>query len=132
MPNDKKNITRKPTVKEKKPWTPAIKAQIDKMVDVDGSKVKAYASVTLGGVFAVHGISVMDSDNGYYVAMPARSYQKDGKTEYADVFHPIASESRKALDSAIMQEFMQKLQEDVTEDMDQDLDEDALPFEQTM
>ena len=34
----------------------SISARIDRMVDFSNSKVKAVASVTIGGAFAVHGI----------------------------------------------------------------------------
>ena len=39
----------------------SISARIDRMVDSANSKVKAVASVTIGGAFAVHGIKVIDS-----------------------------------------------------------------------
>lgn len=41
-----------------------ISARIDRMVDSVNSKVKAVASVTIGGAFAVHGIKVIDSQKG--------------------------------------------------------------------
>ena len=63
-----------------------ISVRIDRMVDSTNSKVKAVASVTIGGAFAVHGIKVIDSQRGLFVQMPQKSFQKDGKTEYSDIF----------------------------------------------
>ena len=42
----------------------SISARIDRMFDSSNSKVKAVASVTIGGAFAVHGIKVIDSQKG--------------------------------------------------------------------
>ena len=39
-----------------------ISASINKMVDNPESVTKAYASVTLDGMFAVHGLRVMESE----------------------------------------------------------------------
>ncbi len=110
---------------------PEVKAQIDKMVDIEGSKVKAYASATIGGAYAVHGIRVMDSEKGLYVAMPARSFEKNGKTEYAETFHPVSADARNDITNSVMQAYEQKMQEELTEDNAMDMEED-LPFEQKM
>lgn len=133
----KKNTTAKAQTKAQKApeatsKTPSINVKIDNLVDYEGSKVKAFASANIGGAFAIHGIRVMDSDKGLYVSMPSRSYQKDGKTEYTDVFHPVTSEARTELNNAVMEAYEQKLQESMTEDAEQSLDEEALPFEPKM
>ena len=39
-----------------------ISASINKMVDNPESATKAFASVTLDGMFAVHGLRVMESE----------------------------------------------------------------------
>lgn len=49
---------------------PYIKVRIDKLVDVDDCNTKAFASVTVGGAVAIHGIRVMNSRKGLFVAMP--------------------------------------------------------------
>lgn len=63
--------------------------------------VKAFASVTLGG-YAVHGVKIIDSDKGLFVAMPSEAREKDGKKEYKDIFHPVSPEARKELVDAVM------------------------------
>ncbi len=112
--------------------TPKITAQIDKLVDYEGGKVRAFASATIGDSFAVHGIRVMDSDNGLYVAMPSRSFQKDGKTEYSDVFHPISSDARNELNDEVLKAYDQKMQEEMEEGQTEDLEEENAPVEQKM
>lgn len=43
---------------------PYIKVRIDKLVDVDDCNTKAFASVTVSGALAIHGIRVMNSRKG--------------------------------------------------------------------
>ena len=58
------------------------------------SKLRAVASVTIGGCFAVHGLKIFDSKNGQFVAMP---------TVKVGTFHAITSESREQLQTAVME-----------------------------
>ena len=100
--------------------------------DFENSKVKAFASANIGP-FAVHGLRVIDGEKGMFVAMPSTSYQKDGKTEYQETFHPVSGEARKALNDAVIEAYEQKLAEEQTEDeaLDEEQTEDQ-SFTQTM
>ena len=51
-----------------------IKAQIDRFIGKD-NRVKAYASVILGGEYVIRDIAVMDSKNGLFARMPYRSWR---------------------------------------------------------
>ena len=86
-------------------------AKLDMDVRVYPSKEEgnllAFASVTLGGCFAVKGIKIMDSEKGAFVAMPDR---KDAKGEYHDICFPTTSEMRQALNTAVLGEY-QKVME---------------------
>ena len=86
-------------------------AKLDMDVKVYPSKEEgnllAFASVTLGGCFAVKGIKIMDSEKGALVAMPDR---KDAKGEYHDICFPTTSEMRQALNTAVLGEY-QKVME---------------------
>ncbi len=44
-----------------------ITATINRFVDKQDSSVKAYASVTMDGMFAVHGLKVMETEKGRFV-----------------------------------------------------------------
>lgn len=130
-----KKITSTAPAKEQKRSNPYVTARIDRLVDYENSKVKAIASVNIGGAFAIHGLRVIDSQKGLFVQMPQSSYQKDGKTEYSDIFHPVTAEARSELCSKVLEAYEQKLDE--TESEDEQLDEseqeeDAPEFEQTM
>lgn len=48
--------------KQQEAPAPQVEARIDRMVDGD-YKTKAYASVTIAGAFAVHGLRVIDTNS---------------------------------------------------------------------
>ena len=110
---------------------PTIQARIDHITGYE--KVKAFASANIGGAFAIHGLRVVDGEKGLFVAMPSTSFQRDGKTEYQETFHPVSGEARKALNDAVLEAYEQKLSEEQTEDeaLDEEQTEDQ-SFAQTM
>ena len=120
-------------VQEQTTPIPTIRAKIDRLSDYEGSKVKAFASANIGGAFAIHGLRVVDGEKGMFVAMPSTSYQKDGKTEYQETFHPVSGEARKALNDEVIEAYEQKLAEEQTEEETMDMDEaESQPITQTM
>lgn len=130
-----KKTNSKAPAKEQKRSTPNISARIDRLVDYENSKVKAIASVNIGGAFAIHGLRVIDSQKGLFVQMPQNSFQ----TEYSDIFHPVTAEARSELNSKVLEAYEQKLDEVESENEDLDegenldeQDEDAPAFGQSM
>lgn len=109
--------------KEQKKALPNITARIDRIVEQNDSSVKAYASVNIGGAFAVHGIKVIDSVKGIFVSMPSNSYKKDGKVEYSDICHPITAEARNELIEKVTEAYEMKLGEE--QDMDNISEDEA-------
>lgn len=102
--------------KEQKQPLPNITARIDRLVDQEDSNIKAYASVNIGGAFAVHGIKVIDSVKGLFVSMPSNGYKKDGKMQYSDICHPITAKARNELIDKVTEAYEAKLSEE--QDMD--------------
>ena len=83
-----------------------IAVKIDRILDNPNSAVKAFASVTMDGAFAVHGLKVMQTEKGRFVAMPSNSYKdSEGKTQYSDVFHAVTKAARDAIQSAVLQAY---------------------------
>ena len=72
-----------------------------KKFDTD-SKMKAIASVTFDGCFAVHDIKVIENENKVFVAMPNKRL-KDGT--FKDVAHPINYEFRQYIESQVIDAF---------------------------
>ena len=99
---------------------PSISARIDRMVDYEGSNVRAIASVNIGGAFAIHGFKVYESeDKGLSVLCPATKSEKNGK--YYEDAHPITGEARTALNNAVLDAYEQRLH--MEEDQASDVDE---------
>ena len=100
-----------------------IAVKIDRKLDRPDSAVKAFASVTLDGAFAVHGLKVMQTDKGRFVAMPSNSYNKDGKTHYSDVFHAVTKAAREAIQSAVLQAYDREVYQTQQFEVEDPLDE---------
>ena len=71
--------------------------RISKALKTD-SKVRATASVTIDNEFAVHGIRLIEADNGRFISFPSRRLP-DGT--YRDIAHPINAETRNLIQEAI-------------------------------
>ncbi len=89
-----------------------IKATINRITDKPESTVKAYASVSFDGAFAVHGIKVCENEKGRFVSMPSTPYKdRNGETKYSDTFHPISKGAREALNQSVLNAYDIKLQQ---------------------
>lgn len=115
--------------KKEQKSVPSVTARIDRLVDYEGSKTRAIASANIGGAFAIHGIKVMDSEKGLFVSMPQSKYEKEGKTHYSEIFHPVTADSRTELNNAVLKAYEQKLDEEQAQEQDED---ETNAFEPTM
>ena len=103
-----------------------VNAKITKIIDKPDSSIKAFASVTLDGYFAVHGVKVCEGEKGLFVSMPSTSYtNSSGETKYRDTFHPITKGSREALTQAVLDKYDEALSQSQDEGIEiEDLPED--------
>ncbi len=62
-------------------------------------KMKAIVSITLNDEFVVHDVRVIEGNNGLFVAMPSKR-TPDG--EFKDIAHPITSQTREVVQSAVL------------------------------
>lgn len=69
-------------------------------------RLRALCSVTLGGVFVIRGIKVIEGPDRFFLAMPSRR-EADGK--YRDVCHPVSTPFRGMLEERVVEEFHRKL-----------------------
>lgn len=76
-----------------------------RIVKKDDSKLKAVASITIDDGFVIHDIKVIEGNEGYFIAMPSR---KTNDGEYKDIAHPINTETRENMISAILEAFKQE------------------------
>lgn len=82
--------------------------RIKKITEEKFGKLRAYADITLDGCLVIHGLKLMEGENGFFVAMPSR---KVFNNEYKDIVHPINSELRKHITEVVIKKY------NVTEDM---------------
>ena len=111
-----------------------VKAQIDRFIGKD-NRIKAYASVILGGEYVIRDIAVMDSKNGLFARMPYRSYKdRNGNMPYSDVAFALNETSRNAVSDAVLEVYEQRLQmeEDKLQGLEDQEEDEAPFFEQRM
>ncbi|ADU28001.1 septation regulator SpoVG [Ethanoligenens harbinense] len=65
-------------------------------------KVRAIVSIIFDGEFAVHDLKVIEGVERLFVAMPNRR-SEDGR--FQDIVHPISSDSRTQIESAILEKY---------------------------
>jgi len=73
-----------------------------KLVEKEDSKLKAFASITIDECFVVHDIRLIDGANGLFVSMPSKK-MPDGL--HKDIVHPIKTETREEISSAIIEAY---------------------------
>lgn len=79
-----------------------INVKIRKTFDNAGA-LKAVGSVTFDDAFVVHGVKVIESAKGRFMAMPEETYKdKDGKDARRNIFHPVNSDARAAMEAAVL------------------------------
>ena len=71
-------------------------------IEKENSRMRGMASVLLDDSFAVHGIHIIEGDNGLFIAMPS---VKAVNGDYRDIAHPINSDVRKMFEKAILEEY---------------------------
>lgn len=91
------------------PPIPSIKVKVYPQAQRnENDKLLGFASVTIGGVFAVNSLRLMDSEKRPFVAMPSR---KDKGGNYHDICLPITSEMHKALNKAVIEGYKEAVAE---------------------
>lgn len=73
-----------------------------RLVEKDGSKLKAVASITIDECFVIHDIKIIEGKDGFFISMPSRK-TPDG--EYRDIVHPINTETREMIIEAILKAY---------------------------
>lgn len=95
------------------------------------NNIKALASITIENCFVVTGIRIIETQKGFFSAMPSR---KNANGEYKDICFPITAEARAAINDEILKAYYEKLrqsQNNVQENNinnDYGFNNDELPF----
>jgi len=72
----------------------------------DSSRVKAFVTICFDECFVVHGLKVIDGDQGYFVAMPCI---RDRTGKPRDTAHPITNEMRQRIETAVLDKYEEVL-----------------------
>ena len=75
-------------------------------------KLKAVASIVIDNFIEVHDIKVVQGTDRLFVGMPSR---KTADGEYKDIAHPISSEVREVIQTAVLKEYEKALADLLTE-----------------
>ena len=78
-----------------------IKVERIHQIEGDGP-TKAFCDLLILDSFVVKGLRVIEGTNGLFVGMPS-DQGRDGK--WYDTFHPISEETRKGLQSLVLEEY---------------------------
>lgn len=76
-----------------------------RLVTKEDSKLKAVASFTIDNAFVVHDVKIIEGPNGNFIAMPSKQAPSG---EYRDIAHPLNTETREQLSSAILAAYEQE------------------------
>lgn len=69
-------------------------------------RMKAIVSITLDDEFVIHDVRIVDGNNGLFVAMPSR---KTPEGEFRDIAHPINSQTRERLQTAVLEAYERQM-----------------------
>lgn len=85
----------------------------------DNGRLKAYATVVFDNCFIVRDLKVIEGHKGLFVSMPSRK-RKDGT--FRDIVHPLNADTRKMIETKIIEEFSKADQGVYDADVAQDMD----------
>lgn len=75
----------------------------------EDSKLKAVASITIDECFVVHDIKLVQGTESLFISMPSRK-TPDG--EFKDIVHPINTQTRDSIQTAIIEAYEKALKEE--------------------
>ena len=78
-----------------------IRTRIEKQME-NNERLRAYADITFDESFVIHGLKIIDGQNGLFVAMPSRRMPNG---EFKDIAHPITPELSNELTDFIIKKF---------------------------
>jgi stage V sporulation protein G len=65
-------------------------------------KLRAYAVIAIDDSLAIHGLRLIEGENGFFVSMPSRKLP-DGR--FIDLVHPINPQTRAMIEERVLAEY---------------------------
>lgn len=72
----------------------------------EDSKLRAYVDITFDNCFVVHGLKVIEKQDGLFIAMPSK---KLSNGDFKDIVHPIVPEFREQLTKIVLDKYTEEL-----------------------
>jgi stage V sporulation protein G len=85
-----------------------VRVRVKEAKDDKETKVKAIVSVTFDACFVVHDIKVLEGKEGLFVSMPRKQFSTG---EFKDIAHPLNSEFREEIKTAVLGAYEKALTE---------------------
>ena len=73
-----------------------------RLVAKEELKLRAVASIKIDECFVIHDIKLIDGKDGLFISMPNR---KTPNGEFKDIVHPINTETREMIKSAVLEAY---------------------------
>lgn len=70
-------------------------------------KFKAYADITIAGLFMIHGFKIREGEKGLFLTMPSKLNKNK---EYTDIAHPIDATMKDELEAIVLAAYKEKLE----------------------
>jgi stage V sporulation protein G len=83
-----------------------LEAKVKLAPEEGDPKLKGYASVVIDDCFIIHGIRIIEKEDGLIIAMPSR---KNASGKFVDIAHPLNAETRKLFEDAIFEKYNEAL-----------------------
>ncbi len=78
------------------------------------NRLRGVASITLDDEFVVHGIKIIESQKGLFIAMPSERKED----VFKDVAHPITTDARNKITNAILEKYNSEMTMEELEELD--------------
>jgi len=73
----------------------------------ENNQLKAFVNIVIDDAFIIRNIKVIEGEKGLFVAMPSRRVSNG---EYRDIAHPINTDTRKQVESIIIEKYKEALE----------------------
>jgi len=107
-----------------------VKISEVKIRKVEGKeRFKAWATITFDDSFRIHGLKVIEGENGLFVAMPSRKLPNG---EFIDTAYPLNQELREIIQGKILAEYnnlktpsLEESNEEIKEESNEEINEES-------
>lgn len=84
----------------------------------DTGSIKAICDVTIDDAIAIHGVKLIEGQNGRFVSMPSDKWKNaQGEVKHTDIVHPVNADTRAELFKAVTNAYDTHMQGHLEDDL---------------